>query len=156
MDRKEYAHKWYINRRDPNCGMDNNKDCALYLGVYIAERLLSKIFNDVTIMPFGQRGYDFICNKGKKIDVKASCRHKDEKGNCRWQFSTRKNGITDYFLFIGFDSRNTINPEYVWFVPRSVINYRQSITISESQLLKWNDYKIDKIDEVIECCNTLR
>lgn len=36
-----------------------NKECSDYLGCYIAERLLSKIYPDVQVMPHGNPGYDF-------------------------------------------------------------------------------------------------
>ena len=54
--------------------MSENKSCALYLGVHIAERVLAGIFNDVHVMPFGNPGYDFRCSKDYLVDVKAGCR----------------------------------------------------------------------------------
>ena len=46
-----------------------NKECAAFLGVRVAERVLRHTFNDVKMMPYGNPGFDFICNRKKWIDV---------------------------------------------------------------------------------------
>ncbi len=66
--------------------MSDNRECSSFLGCHIAEQVLSKTFKDVEIMPPSNPGYDFICNKGKKIDVKSSClRYKNPKHKS-WMF----------------------------------------------------------------------
>ena len=51
----------------------NNTACSLFLGVHVAERVLSHVFKQVKRMPNGNVGYDFTCARGRKIDVKSAC-----------------------------------------------------------------------------------
>ena len=67
-----------------------NRQCPAFLGVHVAEQVLSKVFKDVKKMPYGHKGFDFICNKGKKIDVKSSCMR---ASGSNWAFDIRKNKI---------------------------------------------------------------
>lgn len=80
-------------------GVKNNKGCTSYLGVYIAEQVLSKLFKNVTKMPYGHTGFDFICGKDKKIDVKSACKRKFKPNSWAdaWDFTINKNKIADYF-----------------------------------------------------------
>ena len=82
--------------------MSENKTCGFFLGVHVAENLLSRVFKDVTRMPITNPGYDFICSHDKKIDVKASVINKNTCNTERWQFRIKKNKIADYFLCISF------------------------------------------------------
>ena len=132
---------------------DENKDCSSYLGV-IAEQVLSKVYKDVQVMPYGNPGFDFICNKGYKIDVKSGCTRINNKSN-NWIFIIKKNKIPDYFLCLAFDNRNDINPLYYWLIPNHIVNDKVSIGISKSTINKWDEYKLD-INKVIECCNNMR
>ena len=66
--------------------MNENKECSAYLGVYIAERVLSKVFKDVQVMPPCNPGYDIICNHEKLIDIKSSAYSADG----RWAFRIKK------------------------------------------------------------------
>ena len=134
--------------------MSENKSCSLYLGITIAEKVLSKVFKDVEIMPNCNPGYDFICGKGYKVDVKSSCRRK-EGNTYRWTFIINKNQIPDYFLLLTFDNRENLNPEHIWLIPGNIINDKKAISISESRINKWDEYKLD-IDKVIECCNIIK
>lgn len=136
--------------------MDKNPDCPLYLGVVIAERILSEVFKDVEVMPNNNPGYDFICNKGFKIDVKSACRRKDKIHSKSWLFTIRRNKIPDYFLCLAFDNRDDLNPEHIWLIPASDVNGMMGAAISETTLWKWNEYRINKIEQITECCNTLR
>ena len=69
---KDYYHNRGGREKRGYQSMYENKDCASYLGIVIGERLIRHLFNDVEVMPPGNMGFDFICNKGKKIDVKSS------------------------------------------------------------------------------------
>lgn len=95
-----------------------NKDCADYLGCFVAERLLSKIYPDVKVMPHGNHGFDFICNRDMKIDVKSSAT--GYKGY--WMFYIAKNQIADYFLCIAFEDREDLNPAYLWLIPGGILS----------------------------------
>ena len=50
--------------------MNINKNCTQWLGICIAENLLPEIFENVEMMPYGNPGFDALCNKGFKLDVK--------------------------------------------------------------------------------------
>jgi len=150
--------------------MKINKDCGVFLGCHVAERILSHVFKDVDRMPYGNKGFDFICNKGYKIDSKSSCLRHD----IYW-FQIKHNKIADYFLCIGFDNREDLNPQHIWLIKSDeiMINYTRfkklnherskklnelnTLTIANSKLLKYSKYELtDKLKETIECCSTLK
>ena len=135
--------------------MKENKECASYLGVYIAERVLSKVFKDVQVMPYGNPGYDFICNKNKLIDSKSSCRLRHYTASDRWSFQIARNTIADYFILIAFDNRDNLAPLYIWMIPGHIINNQTSVSISETKIYKWDEYRLD-IDKVVACCDTMK
>jgi len=140
--------------RKVNIPMTKNKTCPVFLGVHVAERVLSRIFNNVEVMPYGTPGFDFICRKGYKIDVKSSCKIKNGTA-IRWKFYIRNNKTPDYFLLIAFDNRDDLNPEHVWLIPGNVLNTKTGVTISSSTLDKWKQYE-KPIDDVLICCNKLK
>ena len=131
--------------------MYENKQCSTYLGVSVAENVLSKIFKNVEVMPYGHRGYDFICNRGKKIDVKSSCINKS--GN--WLFTINRNEVADNFLLIAFDNRVDLNPLHIWIIPGYILSRLKNASISPSTIDKWMDYALG-IGKVIKCCDTIR
>jgi len=135
--------------------MSENKECASYLGVHIAEKVLSKVFKDVQLMSPNHPGYDFICNNGYKIDVKSSTRHFGSHSSDAWRFYFRHNTTPDYFLLIAFDNREDLNPEHLWLIPESVINGKSALSIFESNLERMEQYE-KPIDSVITCCNKLK
>lgn len=135
--------------------MSKNKECASYLGVHIAEKVLSKTFKDVKLMAPNHPGYDFICNNGYKIDVKSSTRHFGSHSSDAWRFYFRHNTTPDYFLLIAFDNREDLNPEHLWLIPESVINGRSALSIFESNLEKMKQYE-KPIDDVTICCDKLK
>jgi len=152
-------HQKALNLKIPS--MKINKKCGVFLGCYVAERMLSYIFKDVKRMPNGNRGFDFICNKGFKIDVKSSCIHK----NNNYAFAIKKNKIADYFLCIGFDNREDLNPQHIWLISSdAIINNKKvrnmiGIVIPNTvkSLAKYSKYELsDKLKETIECCTTLK
>lgn len=134
-------------------GIKNNKNCPGFLGVYIAEHILSHIYHNVKRMPYGHRGYDFICGKGYKIDVKSACL-KENHPNL-WGFSIKRNKIPDYFLCLAFDNREDLNPLYIWLIPGYILNNKFGTSISKSTLNKWKEYE-QSINKVITCCNKCR
>lgn len=143
----------FIKNKNSNNRIQTNPNCSSYLGVYIAERVLSKVFKNVERMPYGNPGYDFICDKGYKIDVKSTCH---TKSRCKkYTFSIKRNKITDYFLFLAFDNRQDLNPLHLWLIPGHIVNNKITIEISESTLDKWSEYE-QPINKVISCCDTLR
>lgn len=135
----------------PKTAYKKNTLCPLYLGVHVAERVLYKTFKNVEIMPPNNPGYDFICNHGKKIDVKSSCTRPTKL----WDFHIYKNHVADYFLCIAFGDRESLTPLHLWLIPGEKINHLTSFKISQSTINKWNDYKLD-ISTVAKCCDMLK
>lgn len=137
--------------------MTEAKDCSLFLGVIVAEKVLSKFFDNITRMPHGNPKFDYICGRGFKIDVKSACLFYSERQSPHWNFHIGKNEITDYFLCLGFDSRENLEPQHVWLIPGKEINTKISITISKTQksLDRWSSYE-KPLDKVIACCNQMR
>jgi hypothetical protein len=165
---REYNRKYYgenrekmqacatnARRRNGIRSFKEDKNCALYLGVHIAERVLKNVFKNVKPMPAQNPGYDFICNKGKKIDVKSSCLHLNRGKRSGWGFTISHNKIADYFLCLAFDSRETLNPLHIWLIPGGVVNNRASISISLSTVHKWDECELE-IDRVVACCNIMK
>jgi hypothetical protein len=139
--------------------LENNPACTLYLGIHIAERILSHYFEGITIMPRGNKGFDFICKKGYKIDVKSKCiriRGPPHYTNA-WEFNSKHNTIADYFLCLAFDNRESLTPLHVWLIPGNIVNHLGmfSITNTPQCLSKWSQYE-RPIDKVLECCTLLR
>jgi hypothetical protein len=142
--------------------MKDNKECSLWLGVGIAEKVLSKVFKDVKRMSCNHPGYDFICGKGFKIDVKSSCLSKINK----WRFAIRNNIIADYFLLLAFDNRTDLNPMHIWLIKGTdtVKNKRLCDTIdgitltnTEYYLKDYLPYELkDKLEDTISCCNKIK
>ncbi len=135
--------------------MSENKECAYYLGVHVAERILSHVFNDVTRMPLKNPSFDFICNKGKKIDVKSACLQNMKRCNPRWYFNIKQNTIADYFLCLAFDNRLDLNPLYMWLLPGPEFNTILNASIGITTINKWDKYALD-INNVKICCDVVR
>ncbi len=128
----------------------DNKNCASYLGC-IAEELLAKTFKDIKRMPFGNKGFDIICNQDYKIDIKSSAL--GYKGY--WVFTINKNTIADYFLCVAFESRKDLTPVHVWLILSKDINHKISTQISKTTLHKWSKYE-QPLDRVLACCNEMK
>lgn len=93
--------------------MKINKKCFQFLGCHIAERVLSYIFEDVYRMPFNNKGFDFRCKKGFKIEVKSTCVRTNNSHSEQYFFQGLNNKIADYFLLISFDDRENLNPQHM-------------------------------------------
>ena len=134
---------------------NKSKNSSWFLGVHVAERLLSNVFQNVIRMPTGNHGYDFICGKGYKVDVKSSCLH------CiadypYWNFTIKHNKVPDYFACIALDNRINLTPLHLWFVPGYIINFRQGVSITVSNgISKWLQYE-QPLDKVLDVCNLLK
>jgi len=94
-----------------NKPMNENPECSAYLGCYIGEPILEYIYNIIERKQYGNIGYDYLCNKNYKIDVKAVCL--DTTKN-RWEYHIYKNKVADYFLLLAFDNRHDLNLLHVW------------------------------------------
>ena len=145
----------YNHRTGRKHAMSENRECSTFLGVYVAERVLSHVFKDVQRMPYGTPGFDFRCGKGYMVDVKSSCRHHHPRWADSWLFHIRKNPVAEYFLCLAFDNRYVLDPEHIWLIPAGDINDRDTIGITESKLDKWQKYE-QSVDRVIACCNAMK
>ena len=135
--------------------MSENKQCGAYLGVHVAEKVLSKVFKNVISQPNNTPGFDFICGRGFKVDVKSSCTRIEPRCSNSWNFHIRKNKIADYFLCLAFDNREDLNPMHIWLIPGEAVNYQTGASIAESRITKWDEYKLD-ISKTIICCNNMK
>lgn len=144
----------FLKQNNWNGGAATNPDCSTFLGVVVAERVLSKVFKNVQRMAQGNPGYDFICGKGFKIDVKGSCLRKKLE---QWNFHIERNQEADYFLCLAFDNRKDLNPLHIWLIPGDVLNHLIGTSIARSTLEKWSKYELtDKLGDVLACCDTLK
>lgn len=113
----EYQN-YYIHNKEKCLTYYKNMDCSLWLGVKVAENILPEIYENVILMPFNNRGFDALCSKGYKIDVKSSCILK-VKNKYLWEyleFDIDHNETADYFLCICFDNRKDLNVLYMWLI----------------------------------------
>ena len=154
--RKNNPEKYKANyiraqRKNGQLPMNENKDCAAHYGVYINERLLKHYFNDVEVMPYGNPGYDFICNNGWKIDGKSS--FTGDKGY--WQFTIRHNTTADYFFCVAYDNRKDKNIIRIWILPGDKFSHLVKVKISKSTINKWAEYEQD-INKIITCCDSMK
>lgn len=164
-DRNEYQNEWRY-KNGSSLPMNKNKLCSLYLGIYIAENVLSKIFENVQRMPINNKGYDFICEKGYMVDVKSSSLHKQpEISTLKFEFNIKKNKYCDYFLLIGFDNRYDLNPLHIWLIKSGEIVrnrklnelYGLSIPNTPKSIKLLERYEItDKLYQAKECCDKFK
>lgn len=151
------ANPGYTTRRNHETGryriMSEAKDSAQWLGIYVAEQVLENYFQDIEKMPPCNRGYDFKCRLGYKIDVKAACLRNNEG----WYFRIAKNKIADYFLCLAFDNRNALTPLHIWLIPSNVVNNKTGMSIANAPIPieKWAKYE-KPIGKVIEACNLMK
>lgn len=141
----------FVGGIDPN-RRSENKSCSQYLGICVAEKLLSNVFEKVIRMPLNNRGYDFICNKGFKVEVKSACRTKWQNN---WIFNIKKNTTPDYFCCIAFDNRESLEPEHFWIIPGKILNGKVGTSIGDSTIKRWVEFE-KPIDKISSCCDRLR
>ena len=122
----------------------DSKCCSWYLGVHIAETILESVFKTAERMPHNNKGFDFICGKGYKVDVKSSClcSHPETKIK-HWVFTVDRNIIADYFAFVAIDNRDSLKLMHLWIVPGDLVNTRKGIVIQNSDkvIQKWKKYE---------------
>ena len=154
----EYGRNYYEEfgrEKQGKVSMYEDKTCSLYLGVVIAERLCRHLFRDVEVMPHGNTGYDIICNKGKKIDVKSSTTLLNHGKHPYWKFNINHNIIADFFICVAFDNVEDLNPIHLFMIPGKEVNDQGSISSTPSKIHKWNKWK-RSIEEVQLCCAKMR
>jgi len=153
---EEYTKVWEYYPGMPDPIKENRKD-ARFIGIYIAENSVSKLFEDTKQMRYGNPGYDIICKKGYKIEVKAATLAR----NNTLSFHLGKNKIADYFILIGFNNIIELKPLYLWIIKSDEIirgSRLKDIDVlsisNETELVKpFRKYnKIDKLEKLKEIC----
>lgn len=135
--------------------MSKSKNSPLFLGVYVAESILSHVFGAVQRMAPNFPGYDFICGKGYKIDCKSACLSNTKLRVPGWNFYIGRNGAPDYFICLAFDDRTSLSPQHVWIIPSEDVNTKKSFIISQNTLHKWKRYE-HPLDDILSICNIMR
>lgn len=153
----EYIRNWR-HATGRNRPMADAPDSASYLGIVIAEKVVQALMpGAVKHMPNNNPGYDFICGRGYKVDVKSAALVASGPRSKYWVFHPNYNTIADYFVLLAFDTRDKLNPQYVWVVPGHVINRQRSLSITpgggNEKLFK--PYLHDP-SAIIACCNTMK
>jgi hypothetical protein len=89
--------------------------------------------------------------------VKSGCRIHLKNQTARWSFIIRKNKVANYFLFLAFDNRESLNPEHIWLVPGYIVNDKTTISIADlpKTLIKWSKYE-RSLNNVLKCCDKLK
>jgi hypothetical protein len=108
-------------------------------------------------------GYDFICGKGFKIDVKSACTQTKIYSQLRgkyydtqiWSFGIKRNKTADYFLCLAFDDRTNLTPLHIWLLPGEKFNHLRSVAIRESTLGKWAEFE-QPLEKVLLCCSKMK
>lgn len=156
-DHKEEIVEYQRKRRKEQgkTTMYENKSCSSYLGIVIGERLCRHLFKDVEMMPNGFPDYDIICNKGKKINVKAACITSNDGNYPRWVFFINYNKIADHFILVAFDNRTDLNLLHIWMIPGNELNHQGKASISTSTIHKWDKWKMD-MSNAQACCNLMK
>ncbi|MCK4668289.1 hypothetical protein KAU33_16170 [Candidatus Dependentiae bacterium] len=148
-------HKDEIRKQRGHKSMYENKNCAQYLGIVIGERLCRHLFKNVQVMPTHNTGFDIICNKGEKIEIKTSCMCLEHGKYPYWGFNIGRNKIADFFILVAFDNIEDLNPIHLWMIPGSEINNNSGKSIRPSTVHKWNQWE-RSIEEIQLCCNELK
>ena len=157
------ALREYLHRTGRSSPMSENVECTTYFGIWIAENYIFKTFEDADKAPYGTIGYDWICNKGMKIQCKARCLDSSNRWN--YNIANRKgdyNTIADYFIISAWDNRESLNPLHVWVFHRDDIIrgkpflMRLSISISntENGLEEFKEFEVtNRLDKLKQLCN---
>lgn len=152
---EEYVKVWMYYPGMIN-HLTENRSTKNFIG-YIAECGVSKIFDNVMRMPYANPGYDFICDRGQKIDVKGAILNQHNQ----FSFHIRYNHITDYFVLIGFNDILKLEPLHIWLIKSGEII--QELSINDRHILhipntnkyieKFKKYELsDKLEKLKSSC----
>ena len=135
-----------------------NRGNSRFLGTYISENGIAQVCEGSQKMPYCNLGYDIICPKGYKIDVKASALNPYNT----FKFHIKKNITADYFALVGFNNIIDLRPLHLWVIKGDddvrghAMNDLNSLTITnEPRLLDaYSKYeRIDKLEKLKGICN---
>lgn len=152
----EYEKIWSYYPGMPSPIKENRRDTR-FIGTYIAENGIAKIYEGSQRMAYYNRGYDILCPKGYKIDVKATVLNQYNMFN----FGINKNNLADYFILVAFNNIIELIPMHMWIIKSDenidgrVINKLAKLIISNEPkyLDKYSKYeKLDKLDMLKNLC----
>lgn len=152
-EQRKGRERWYAKGGKP---ASENLECSKYIGNF-AEKVLSTFFKTMQRMPQDNPGFDFLCGKGYKIDVKAACLTFPTDSKSRWTVNIHKNVIADYFLVLLFVDRIEKIPVHVYLIPGSDVNHLTGFSIynTERNLSKFSKYE-KPLDAVLSCGTKLK
>lgn len=152
----EYEKIWMYYPGMPSPIKENRKDTR-FLGVYIAENAVARLFKGSQKMPHYNVGYDIICPKGHRIDVKATILNRYNL----FSFHINRNMVADYFVLIGFNNIIELKPLYLWIIKGDEnISGCPMRNLELLSILNEPDYlrvyqkheRIDKLEELKNIC----
>lgn len=153
---REYEQVWMYYPEMPSPIKENRTD-PRFIGIYIAENGIAKIYEGSQRMPYCNPGYDIICPKGYKIDVKSTVLNRYNTLN----FRINQNMITDYFALIAFNNIIELKPMYMWLIQGDEdvygcpIRTLDTLTIlnEPTHLYRYKKYeKTDKLEKLRDIC----
>ena len=108
---EEYEKVWmyYPGMASP---IKENRKNSRFLGIYIAENAVVRLFEYAQKMPHYNVGYDIICPRGYRIDVKATVLSRYNIFN----FHIGRNMIADYFVLVAFNNIIELKPLHLWII----------------------------------------
>lgn len=154
---EEYDRVWKYYPGMPDSIRENRKNTR-FLGVYIAESSVNKLFKGSQRMRLRNPGYDIVCNKGYKIDVKASTL----SATNTLSFHINENNIADYFILIGYNNIIELKPLHMWIIGSEEIIHDYPMHDWHILMVPnepiYTDYlqkyeRIDKLEELREICD---
>jgi hypothetical protein len=158
-----FSYEEYMKMWDYFPGMTNpykeNRTDNRFLGVYIGENAIHKIYEGSERKKLNNKGYDIICQKGYKIDVKTTILSQYNT----YVFDISKNKTADYFVMIGFNNIIDLKPLHIWIIRgnekldtgRIVNDLNKFIIVNEPfYISKYEKYeKYDKLELLKTLCN---
>lgn len=167
---RERTREW---RHDTgrNLPISENPECERYFGEFIAENYVMKTFEDPSPALPNNPWYDWTCKKGEKIQHKARCLSHFKGKSSHWNFIYIRYNIipnyddlADYFIFSGWDDRDSLNPLHVWiFHKDDIVRGRPiwmgnslAITNTPECLKEFEKYEVtNRLNKLKEICGKL-
>ena len=154
-------HRSYVHNTGRQLPKEVNKKCPAYFGSF-TESLMIQTFEDPIKMPYGNKGFDWTCKRGDKIDNKSVCLSLNIPYWEGWIFSIEYNNIADWFILSAWDDRDSLTPLHVWiFHKNDIVRERKfwrrdsfSITNKPNHLKKFESYEAsNRFDKLKDICD---
>lgn len=189
-ERNEYKRNWkrqYRWNKGISEPMEFNESCPSYFGVSFGEelfrRFLLTIFEHVKKTGYIDKGIDFICKSPKYEFVDKHLQFKLERdkeysmqlkvrrlqsvsmGNDNFHFPINYNHIPDYFILVGFNNREDLNPAHIWLIYKDdIIRGRKfwrrnsfSVVNVPQHIIEFEKYELkDELEIINKLCNQLK